>query len=510
MTRGIRSLAPPRDAVRPFITTNKTRLRTAAWPAVYFAVVAGALLFFFRGWTYDDPYITYRYAANLAEGQGFVYNPGERVLSTTSPLLALVLAVPALLGAELPPAANFIGAVSLAAGGLLLWEIARRLEAPAAGWICAALYPASALLVGTLGSETPLYLALCLGAAAAYLRRQYAPAAVLLGLGMLARPDAGLFAALLAVDWLARAFRERGSLAAVVRAVPLRALLAGAAVLLPWAVFGWAYFGSPVPETLAARQAHGLRDPVDGFLPGLWMLLQSLAGFPHYWLLFAMAAAGLILAVRSRPRWLLLALWPVFFSLGYALLGVTRNGWYYASLVPGLVAAAGLALGTAIGSPVRQGAAAPRRTMVAALGWTVFILLMSGQLFDLARLHLVPDRRAPIYRAVGQWLAENVPPDASVATLEVGTIGYYARPRPMIDFTGLLQPEIHARFHPGYTYAESSLWAAERYQPDVFVLVAGHFPGLRSSYLPGRCVLAALFEGPAYGYDQDLLVYVCG
>ena len=33
----------------------------------------------------DDAYITYRYARNLADGAGFVYNPGERVLGTTPP-----------------------------------------------------------------------------------------------------------------------------------------------------------------------------------------------------------------------------------------------------------------------------------------------------------------------------------------------------------------------------------------------------------------------------------------
>ncbi len=40
----------------------------------------------------DDAYITFRYARNLVRGTGFVYNPGERVLGTTTPLYTLVLA----------------------------------------------------------------------------------------------------------------------------------------------------------------------------------------------------------------------------------------------------------------------------------------------------------------------------------------------------------------------------------------------------------------------------------
>ena len=40
----------------------------------------------------DDAYITFRYARNLVTGAGFVYNPGERVLGTTTPLYTWLLA----------------------------------------------------------------------------------------------------------------------------------------------------------------------------------------------------------------------------------------------------------------------------------------------------------------------------------------------------------------------------------------------------------------------------------
>jgi Gpi18-like mannosyltransferase len=39
----------------------------------------------------DDAAITMRYAQNLIRGQGFVYNQGERVLGTTTPIYTLVL-----------------------------------------------------------------------------------------------------------------------------------------------------------------------------------------------------------------------------------------------------------------------------------------------------------------------------------------------------------------------------------------------------------------------------------
>jgi len=48
--------------------------------------------------TVDDAYITFRYARNLANGVGFVYNAGERVLGTTTPAYTLLLAALSRLG----------------------------------------------------------------------------------------------------------------------------------------------------------------------------------------------------------------------------------------------------------------------------------------------------------------------------------------------------------------------------------------------------------------------------
>ena len=42
--------------------------------------------------TIDDAYITFRYARNLLAGHGFVFNPGEQVLGTTTPVYTLLMA----------------------------------------------------------------------------------------------------------------------------------------------------------------------------------------------------------------------------------------------------------------------------------------------------------------------------------------------------------------------------------------------------------------------------------
>src|SRR5436190_20120991 len=45
-----------------------------------------------RGDQFDDAYITYRYAQNLATGKGLVFNSYERINSTSSFLYTMVLA----------------------------------------------------------------------------------------------------------------------------------------------------------------------------------------------------------------------------------------------------------------------------------------------------------------------------------------------------------------------------------------------------------------------------------
>src|SRR5450759_412222 len=104
---------------------------------------------FFYYWGYDDPFITYRYAANLQHGLGFVYNSGERVLSTTTPLFTILLALLGNLWHDLPHLAVLLGAFSLALGGLFLWDLAHTWQAPLVGWSGLLLYPTFPLLVST-------------------------------------------------------------------------------------------------------------------------------------------------------------------------------------------------------------------------------------------------------------------------------------------------------------------------------------------------------------------------
>ncbi len=208
----------------------------------------------FRGYVFEDAYITYRYAENLASGDGFVFNPGERVLGTTTPLFTLVLALAGLLGFDVPAAGTALSVASIAGVGLAGAWLLRRLGHPELGVVYALLVLWGGFATYSLtGMETSFYTLLLFAAALAGWRRRWVWTGLWLGLALLTRYDAVVFAGPL-LAWLS--WRELA--APGPRRLPRGPLLAtgvASALLVPWLVFASVYFGSPLPNTLAAKQA---------------------------------------------------------------------------------------------------------------------------------------------------------------------------------------------------------------------------------------------------------------
>ena len=500
--------------------------------AIYLLLTMIVIFTAFSHWSYDDPFITYRYAANLQHGLGFVYNPGERALSTTTPLFTLLLALLGNLWTDLPHLANLLGAFSLALGGLFLWDLARTWHAPLVGWSGLLLYPTFPLLVSTLGSETPLYLAFCLGTFAFYARQRYPLAAVFAALSILARPDGILVAFILAAHYLLQ----------IRRPIPWRAAGLFLALTLPWFVFSWVYFGSPLPATLAVKQHQGAMAISQRFAPGLLTILRGYARWP-YILEAGLAIAGVVFMFRRARRWALFLAWTMLYFLAYSALGVSRYFWYYAPLVPGLIVLIGLGISSirnsSLPKPLFSGISSksnspplkspflgnssisnspppnspflgiwgrPGGGRIATLA--LLLLLISAQAYDLGQLRQQPDNRLVIYPVVGEWLRDHTSPQASVGTLEVGMIGYYSQRR-MIDFAGLIQAQVSNQLTTHATYEDAALWAVERYHPDYLALHENLFPRLEQGYAAQRCAVIKHFSGKTYGYSADLNIYAC-
>lgn len=474
---------------------KKTALAGKTWLLLYLCLVTATIALAFSNWVYDDPYITYRYAVNLAGGKGFVYNPGQALLSITSPLVVILLALGYSLGFEPHGLAIFLGAASLAVGALLIWQISLSMKTPAAGMVGLLFYPTFPLLLTTLGSETPLYLAFCLGAIAAYLKDHPGRSAALSALACLARPDGILVPFAL----LVHAFLNK-------RQFTWKAVFTFILTLTPWLLFSWYTFGSPIPLTLYAKQAQGTLAISKDFIGGFLALAQSYAT-QWQWLFKAILfLLGLIpLFLKAKSLTFLIA-WTSLYFLGFTVLGVSAYFWYYAPLVPAFLIITGLGLESLI---QKFRAASPKIRPYAHLAAFLLVsILMIADINSLLILRQKQDHRFGIYQAAGTWLQQNTPENALTAALEIGILGYYAQ-RPIIDFAGLLQPEIAQQLVGAQDYESAALFTAERYHPDYLVLHQGLYPQLENRLEEIACKPVHFLDGDDYNYPGMMTIMQC-
>lgn len=422
--------------------------------------------------SYDDAYITFRYSYNLATGNGFVYNPGERYLGTTAPLFGLLVG---LLGLPAPDAIPQIGiltsVVSLALSGVGLYVYGRLHGAPLSGLLAGLLFVASPIPVWAFGGEMPLLVALVVWSLVAYRLDRTLLAASLLAIGMLVRLDTVLAVGCLGLHYLVTR-----------RRLPWRELLTIAAILLPFAVLVYLYYGQLLPGTLGAKRAQiasGLWPP---FLRGLaeWLraasfqdssaMFRGMPAAPAMVRMLPLLALG-VPALAIYRFWLLPLGWCVLFTLAYHVLGVPFYHWY---AVPALL---GLAIVAACGANLlADGLVYALRLLLrqpvptwapGVVGSVIVLAMLQGTVQQIAYLRRLganePSGGRQLYIEAGRWLAENTPAGASVGYFEIGYLGYGAQRR-IVDPVGLVNPGVADAVAHG-----DLLWAYRHYQPDYIV-----------------------------------------
>ena len=237
-------------------------VRREQWAPPWFALLTGVAALWGvadawrRAWFSDDAYISFRYAENLVNGLGLVFNRGERVEGYSNFLWTVWTAVGMKLGAGPEGWSLFWGLACYAASIVFLALTARRLACGTAG---AAVVPAGALLAAlhpawgyfaTSGLETSLFTFLALLGFFVVTSQGARPAAIagaVFALLAMTRPD-GPILALPAAIYVLLAQRPR------VRAV----LFFGAAFAVLWVPYTlWriSYYGSFFPNTYYAKSA---------------------------------------------------------------------------------------------------------------------------------------------------------------------------------------------------------------------------------------------------------------
>lgn len=422
--------------------------------------------------TIDDAYITFRYAHNLIAGLGFVYNPGELVLGTTTPLFTLLMAGCALIfrTENYPAMALWVNALAdgltCALLPLLGYLITGRYRAGLAASALYAIAPFSVTFaIG--GMETSVFVLLLTLTALLYLKEQ-GTWAFTAALALLTRPDALIFIGPIGLDFvicsLIRAWKARK--------LSLLAQLARPAAffLLPtllWTLFATAYFGSPLPHSIAAKTAAYKLDSTDAAV----RLIQhySTPFFEHLsfpslparlafiFIYFMLAVLGLWQAYRHNSRSISITVYPFLYFATFSIANPLIFRWYLTPPLPLYFLLILIALAQ-ITEGIGQ-AAAHRLKLPQVTSRVVFVLpclafaALSARAWVLQPDH-GPQRPAPdmawfkleeIYTEVGKELATEMKPGTVIAAGDIGALGYFSHAS-ILDTLGLISPQSTAYY----------------------------------------------------------------
>ena len=391
------------------------------------AVLARLAFHLYTGFTADDAFITFRYAENLAAGNGFVYNIGQQVLGISTPMFALLLAAFSWTGLKPLMAALIISLVSSGITATVVYHLALHLGFKRFAWAPTLLYilwPRS-ISAESCGMETAFFTTLVISAIYLYRTSRHTWSLVLASLAVVTRPE-GCFALLIIIA--AIAYKERR--------MSWRALLPPALVIAPWLIFSQLYYGSILPHSIPAKLALYGRFGGDSW----WNHLVYLMAWhnPFGWILTALVLAGSVYLVRRRHTGMLEIVWSFGLILFFVLTPTHLFFWYIAPIYPVYLIIASSPL-ISLGVLDSLKSSWMRRVTIVGTAGLVFITLMACNRTAVS-YEAQQEVLKNVHRAIGEYLGTNAGVADLVAAEDIGYIGYYSRLK-ILDRDGLVSPE---------------------------------------------------------------------
>ena len=404
----------------------------------------------------EDALVSFRYAQNIADGNGPVFNPGERVEGYTNFLWLVLIALPrAAFGADVQTTAVVFGVVSALGCVIVSYFLVNRIVVmatpdgaeprPAIG-VAAAVLTASAgglAVYGPSGSEVPLFVLLVLAVCYSLAARRPVVAGVVVAFAVMTSPE-GLVVAFLAGFWLlGAALKKKHSWWA-----PVGYVLGALVFLIPRLAWRATFYQHFLPAPLAAK----LGGPLGSQVAAGWPYLSGFALAHQGFLLLGLVAAVALLLRRTKGVALeaRALIWLLFATVvGLAAVAVPAGGdlgpsWRLLVPVPPLLAVASVAVFGVLtadveGKPAprpRAWPAATRLVPVTAAGLAGIAVLVS--VFSPEMLDRVRDWRTSgsEIAEIGGWLDEYLPPGSVVSGTAPGALATHGEQLLVIDVLG--------------------------------------------------------------------------
>lgn len=416
----------------------------------HFIVVCIAMVSVVTTWLFsdllfsnDDQFILYRYIDNLAQGNGFVYNIGERVLGSTTPLFTLFVASIKFLLPFLsaPTVVALCNSIFFSLSAPFFHVVASKFLNRTFALVALGMY--ILLLSRTIleGMETALFLLILFALLTALYNSTHVVVSVLLAALVLTRPDAGIIAIFVGIHWLI----TRG----FVSTVKLSAL--SVATFLPWAIFATGYFGSFIPQSLVTK----LHSSEIYFLPWYQSLKIQVAHVSKllFGKIFDFSSAYLQIFFHTTPivalvfiglrrffvvsgGWLIPAI-PVCYLILFSISNPIIFPWYLSQTEPFWI--------MLIVAGVEKFAHYINKKWVQVV--VVCIVLIGPLVFWVDTIFAPHTKPKATLLSVGAYIAENAQEHETVGIADIGIVGYVSGLY-VHDFIGLVRPDSVSFYYP--------------------------------------------------------------
>ncbi len=414
----------------------------------------------FRSYLIDDTFISLRYARNLADGHGLVFNPGEYVEGYTNLSFVLLSALCYRLGVDPVSALRLLSLAS----ALVVVRCVQRLES--AGPKAATMAP-YLLVAGPAFAywsvavfETMLFVGLFTTALLQIWRegqRDAGHRSSLVWIALaLTRPEGLYLFTVTSAAFAISDYISRRQLATTIRRHATNGLIVAGAIA-PHFLWRYWYYGSWAPNTYYAKVTGGYEQ----LWTGIRGLGQWAAAYPFHALASLCLAAVLTpigrRMVREHPYTLAIALIAAADTAYVTLIG--GDFMPYFRFFQHVVPLSCLLLSWTIATIARHGAEPTSVSLrTSATAAVVIAITIATSLASTQRVSaFVSHRTTTNGIRVGKALAARSPPDTLIAVNTAGVVPFFSG-LPSIDMLGLTDAAIARR----PTYIVSTGWAGHR------------------------------------------------
>ena len=386
--------------------------------------------------TIDDAFISFRVARNFAEGEGLIYNPGERVEAHSNPLWIAILSVCSFSGLNIVTASKFIGvicgAITILVVLLFCKKTIRMSNSATLVTLCYMATNISFVYYSISGMETVLYMAYLAIMIYLLAEKRAIMAGIVCSALVLTRPEGILFIIPLALGCHLNQCRLKKIMAVIM--IPILAYL----LLMS---FRLVYYNAIFPNSYNAKIGEvsltigSLVSRSRDFYLYTWR-----SSTVHRPVLF-LAFFGAVLSINRKTVTAIASIGVTAFFVWFS-----RGDWmafwrFYTPVLPFLVIFWGFAF-----EFLRPLLSHSLRGKVAL---AVLLLPLLFNLYDTIKVVKAPENRYELNPAmhskrhveVGRYLADIGSPSDVLVVNEIGAIGYYSR-MVVIDMLGLTDREI--------------------------------------------------------------------